>query len=101
MPQIWMTYDEIAGLVGCCVEEARAQVIARALDRKKSGDGHTRVKLDMLWTALFVAKLRESDDGLDRAIDDLRLIHSAMTRRPARPEQIPDKIVRASQTDPR
>jgi hypothetical protein len=80
MPQIWMTYDEIAGLVGCRVDEARVHVETRALDRKKSQDGHTRIKLDLLWTALFIAKVRETAPELDRAIEDLRRTHAEMMR---------------------
>lgn len=78
MPQIWMTYDEIAGLVGCNVEQARPLVAARHLDRKKSRDGKTRVKLDMLWTAAFIERIRDTDHGLDRAISELRNLHNKM-----------------------
>ena len=80
MPQIWMTYDEIAGLVGCRADEARFQVAARGLDRKKSQDGHTRIKLDLLWTALFFAIVRKTEPELDRAIEDLRRTHAEMMR---------------------
>jgi hypothetical protein len=58
MPQIWMTYGEIAGLLGCEPDEARAQAVYRSLDRKRSRDGLTRVKLDLDWTAKFIAAVR-------------------------------------------
>jgi predicted transcriptional regulator len=80
MPQIWMTYPEIADLVGCTPEDARMQVATRALDRRRSHDGQTRVKLDMPWTALFVARIRGSDADLDRAIAELRQLHLEMAR---------------------
>lgn len=80
MPQIWMTYPEIGDLVGCSPEEARMQVAARALDRRKSHDGQTRVKLDMKWTALFIASVRGTDSDLDRAITELRQLHVEMAR---------------------
>ena len=80
MPQIWMTYDEIAGLLGCEPDEARAQTIHRSLDRKKSRDGLTRIKLDLDWTARFVAAIREADPILDQAIHDLRMMAGQMAR---------------------
>lgn len=80
MPQIWMTYDEIAGLLGCSADAARAKAVYRSLDRKKSRDGLTRVKLDSDWTAHFVAAIREADPPLDEAIRGLQTIHGEMTR---------------------
>ena len=80
MPQIWMTYDEIAGLLGCSADAARAKAVYRSLDRKKSRDGMTRVKLDTEWTAHFVAAIREADPALDEAVRSLQTIHGAMAR---------------------
>jgi hypothetical protein len=80
MPQIWMTYDEIAGLLGCSADAARAKAVYRSLDRKKSRDGLTRVKLDSEWTAHFVAAIRETDPALDEAVRGLQTIHDAMAR---------------------
>jgi hypothetical protein len=80
MPQIWMTYGEIAALLGCTAEAARVQVLHRSLDRKKSRDGLTRVKLDSDWTAHFVAVIRDADPALDQAIRDLYNIRSEMAR---------------------
>ncbi len=79
MPQIWMTYDEIASLIGCNVEQARPLILARHLDRKKSRDGRTRVKLDVLWTALLIEKIRQADFDLSRAIAGLRNVHRELT----------------------
>ncbi|SFP80665.1 hypothetical protein SAMN05216330_110183 [Bradyrhizobium sp. Ghvi] len=45
MPQIWMTYDELATLCECTGSEARLRAIHLSLDRRKSRDGATRVKL--------------------------------------------------------
>ncbi len=75
-----MTYDEIAGLLGSTAEAVRMQVLNRSLDRKKSRDGLTRVKLDSAWTAHFVAAIRDADPMLDEAIRDLRAIRSEMAR---------------------
>jgi hypothetical protein len=80
MPQIWMTYGEIAGLLGCNASEARAHAARRSLDRKKSRDGFTRVKLDQHCMALFFAKIRGADADLDRAILELRDVHAELAR---------------------
>lgn len=63
MPQIWMTYDEIAELIGSDADAARAQAMHRSLDRRKSRDGLTRVKLDLEWTTRFIAAIREARSG--------------------------------------
>jgi hypothetical protein len=80
MPQIWMTYNEIADLVGCDAREAREHSIDQNLDRKKSRDGQTRVKLDLPLVTMFVAKIRAADSILDKAAKDLREIHNDMAR---------------------
>lgn len=53
MAQIWMTYDELAELSGCTSAEARMRAIHLSLDRRKSRDGATRVKLDLALTAKY------------------------------------------------
>ena len=80
MPQIWMTYREIAELLGCDADEARNQVVQRSLDRKRSRDGFTRAKLDALWIARFYATIRNGDAALDQAIRDLQIVHAKMNR---------------------
>ena len=80
MPQIWMTYHEIANMLGCEPEMARATSIERALDRKKSRDGLTRVKLDSELAARFIAGLRSADAALDQVVRALLETHQAMVR---------------------
>ncbi|KWV49308.1 hypothetical protein AS156_16340 [Bradyrhizobium macuxiense] len=79
MPQIWMTYEELADMLGCDTETARITTIQRALDRKKSRDGLTRAKLDSDLTAKFVAAIRNADVILERALRDLRDMHEVMS----------------------
>lgn len=80
MPQIWMTYGELAALLGCEPNDARIQAAQRSLDRKKSRDGFTRVKLDVLLMAKFFAAVRGADAILDQAIRDLQSVHAEMKR---------------------
>jgi hypothetical protein len=78
MPQIWMTYDELGSLCDCSSSDARLRAIHLSLDRKKSRDGATRVKLDLALTAKFFASVRESDFDLDSAIEALQATHRKM-----------------------
>jgi hypothetical protein len=73
MPQIWMTYDELATLSGCSAAEARMQAMHLSLDRRKSRDGNTRVKLNLALT------VREAEFDLDDAITALRDAHRQMS----------------------
>ncbi|MGW1424906.1 hypothetical protein ACWAT4_32805 [Bradyrhizobium manausense] len=79
MPQIWMTYDELAALTGCSAAEARTQALHRLLDRRKSRDGNTRVKLDFALMTRFFEIIREAEFGLDDAITALRETHRQMS----------------------
>lgn len=88
MPQIWMTYHELGMLCGYPAEEARLHAQQLLLDRRRSRDGLTRVKLNAELIARFLETLRESDTELDRAIAALRDAHQQMsgfigTRKPA------------------
>ncbi|MGY4606932.1 hypothetical protein ACVW16_005344 [Bradyrhizobium sp. USDA 4474] len=78
MPQIWMTYDELARLSGCTAAEARIRAIHLSLDRRKSRDGATRIKLDLALTAKFFASIRDADSDLDCAIEALQNTYQQM-----------------------
>ena len=78
MPQIWMTYDELGALCDCSSNDARLRAIHLSLDRKRSRDGATRVKLDLALTAKFFTSIRESDYDLDSAIEALHATHRQM-----------------------
>jgi len=79
MPQIWMTYDELATLSGCSAAEARLQALHLSLDRRKSRDGNTRVKLNLALMARFFETIREAEVDLDEAIAALRQTHRQMS----------------------
>ena len=79
MPQIWMTYDELATLSGCSAAEARVQALHLSLDRRKSRDGNTRVKLNPALMVRFFETIRETEFNLDHAITALRETHRQMS----------------------
>ena len=79
MPQIWMTYDELATLSGCSAAEARMQAMHLSLDRRKSRDGNTRVKLNPALMDRFFETIRDTDSVLDEAVAALRETHRQMS----------------------
>jgi hypothetical protein len=79
MPQIWMTYGELADLMDCSPKQAGDYGKRERLDRKVSRDGKTRVKLNLALMELFVARIRTpSAQPLDQAIQVLRHVHARM-----------------------
>jgi hypothetical protein len=79
MPQIWMTYGELADLMECSPKRASDYGRQEGLDRKTSRDGKIRVKLNLALMELFVSRIRTSSaQPLDEAIQDLRHVHARM-----------------------
>jgi hypothetical protein len=79
MPQIWMTYEELASMLDCTVAEARVQAHLERLDLKISHDGKTRAKLDPVMTAIFIERLKTIDYDIDRVVNNLRLVHGLLS----------------------
>ena len=79
MPQIWMTYEELAGMLDCSVAEVRERTLLQKLDRKLSRDGKKRVKLSVELAGVFINRVKASESSLDRSINDLRQAHLAMS----------------------
>jgi hypothetical protein len=78
MPQIWMTYEELAGMLDCTVMEARERVHLERLDRKISRDGKKRAKLSVAMTGIFIKRIKTGALAMDQALDDLRAVHGLM-----------------------
>jgi hypothetical protein len=57
VPQIWLTYDELAALMNCDPAAARTAAAAMRLDRRRSRDGFTRAKLTPSLTDAFLDKV--------------------------------------------
>jgi hypothetical protein len=79
MPQIWMTYEELSGMLDCTVAEARERAHLERLDRKISHDGKTRAKLNPAMTGIFIERLKTIDYDVDRVVNNLRLVHSLLS----------------------
>ena len=78
MPQIWMTYEELAEMLNCTVMEARDRTYFERLDRKISRDGEKRAKLNAAMTGIFIERIKTSALAMDQAVDDLRTVHVRM-----------------------
>jgi hypothetical protein len=75
VPQIWMTYEELASMLDCSAEEARALAHLERLDRKISRDGQKRAKLNAVLSTIFIQRLRGIATPVDDAIDELWQVH--------------------------
>lgn len=78
MPQIWMTYEELAGMLNCTAMEAREKANFERLDRKISRDGKKRAKLNVAMTIIFIERIKTSALAMDQAVDDLWAVHGFM-----------------------
>jgi hypothetical protein len=78
LPQIWMTYEELAGLLCCSVAAAQERANVERLDRKISRDGKTRAKLNASLVVVFIARIKTMDLAVDQAVEELRHVHDLL-----------------------
>jgi hypothetical protein len=80
VPQIWLTYDELAVLMKCDPIAARAVTATLPLDRRRSRDGQTRAKLSPSLAEAFMESqvhLR-LEHAIDGCAGDLTAMHDRM-----------------------
>jgi hypothetical protein len=85
MPQIWLTYDELAAVMDCDPADARGAAIAIGLDRRRCRDGYTRAKLSPPLVEAFlddVLRLRLEQE-VGTCASDLHAIREHMAERSA------------------
>jgi hypothetical protein len=78
LPQIWMTYEELAEMLDCSVAAAREFARVEQLDRKISRDGNKRAKLNANLVVIFIARIKTMDLAIDQAVEELRHVHSLL-----------------------
>ena len=85
MPQIWLTYDELAALMNCDAAGARRAAMTIGLDRRRSRDGQTRAKLTPpLMDAFLERLLRERiERDIAACASALRAKHQQMATQSA------------------
>jgi hypothetical protein len=98
MPQIWMTYEELAEMLDCTVTEARERGHLECLDRKISRDGKTRAKLSATMIDIFNERLKTIDLGMDRAVEDLRHVHDLLNEGAPQPKPLRLQWLRSHQS---
>lgn len=88
MPQIWLTYDELAALINCDPARAREAAMAFRLDRRKSRDGQTRAKLTPPLAEAFLHEVlrQRLDQEVAACTGDLRAMHERMAGAAAVPQ---------------
>ena len=91
MPQIWMTYDELGGLMNCDAVDARAKASAMLLHRRRSHDGYTRIKLDAKLTEIFLDRvvLLWNDRQIEARATDLFAMRDRMAARSDTADEAP------------
>lgn len=72
MPQIWLSYDEIAGYLGCGNEEAAARSASARWPRRLCHDGLTRAKLPAADAEAFVRGYYLTDRKVSESADERR-----------------------------
>jgi hypothetical protein len=80
VPQIWLTYNELGDLIGSDAATARAAAHVIPLDRRKSHDGHTRVKLNARLAEMFLDQVTRHwiDHNMGICVDELRDVRERM-----------------------
>jgi hypothetical protein len=80
VPQIWLTYEELAVLLNCDPLRARHAAAVIPLDRRKSRDGRTRAKLTPALTEAFLDSLlrHRLEQDIAACADDLREMRERM-----------------------
>ena len=82
MPQIWLTYSELATELSCDKTSARERAIARAWDRRRCSDGQTRVKLHPQLASDFLAKhgSAQADTRISELLDMIATLETRLLR---------------------
>jgi len=70
MPQLWLTFDEIADLFDCDSAGARSRVIANQWERRRCHDGLTRAQLPSEAAHEFMLRYTRKHESPDAPIDE-------------------------------
>lgn len=74
MPQIWLSYPELAAFLGCAVDDARPAAIDEGWSRRQCHDGLTRVKLEPADAERYMRSCVEASRQVDRQVTSLRAV---------------------------
>lgn len=74
MPQIWLSYPELAAFLGCALDDARPAAIDEGWSRRQCSDGVTRVKLRPADAESYMRSCAEASTQIDGQVVSLRAI---------------------------
>jgi hypothetical protein len=85
VPQIWLSYEELAVLMNCDPASARNAAAGFRLDRRRSRDGQTRTKLTPPLAEAFFDKVwrQRLEHEIAACAGDLRAMRERMARQSA------------------
>lgn len=91
MPQIWLSYPELAAFLGCAVHDARPAAVDGGWSRRRCSDGLTRVKLSPAAAERYMRSCTEASAQIDEQVASLREIldearHETSSPTPSAPE---------------
>jgi hypothetical protein len=70
MPQLWLTFEEIADLFYCDTAGARRRVIASQWERRRYSDGLTRAQFPPEVAHEFMLRYRSEHESRGASIDE-------------------------------
>ena len=85
MPQLWLTYQELADELACDGDQVRATASRHGWTRKRSGDGLTRVLLPHDLMYAYFASVTARSRGLKEHTDVMAAVLRATIARTASP----------------
>jgi hypothetical protein len=80
MPQLWLTFEEIADLFYCDTAGARRRVIANQWERRRCNDGLTRAELPSEVAHEFMLRYRSRHESRDAPVDEFDAAMAALRR---------------------
>ncbi len=85
MPQLWLTYQELADELSCTPDEARSVALDQDWTRKRSRDGYSRVLLPRDLMHAYFAGAAKRNATVDAEADTMiGLLRSVLPQSPAR-----------------
>jgi hypothetical protein len=78
MPQLWLTFEEIADLFGCDTADARRRVFADQWERRRHSDGLTRAQLPPEVAHEFMLRYSSKHEARGASVDEFDAAMAAL-----------------------
>jgi hypothetical protein len=80
MPQLWLTFEEIADLLDCDAADARRRVFANQWERRRYADGLTRAQLPPEVAHEFMLRYSRKHEARGASADEFDAAMAALRR---------------------